>query len=262
MRKRYYGPKGLYVSTALEIMENIMIHRSMTILLTNLLLTAWTMTLCAQPDVKGDYVFQFKSIPVNSNYTETNAPISMEMDLRKYKIPVFKLDFDSSRLYKNTGNGKLIPVKFYLQRKTQYKCRLNWTGKTTDSNTYYFTISKKTLNYKPHGGTDIPLIMNGGLLRRTGKHKFGERSYGLFYLDYFDIDGDGRKELVSGSCNDFVRVFEDVSTKGYPEFSENHSYVLADSKGRPIALNPDCPTWKVTSPVFYDFNKDGKKIFF
>lgn len=214
---------------------------------------------------KCKYIFKIKTSPPTlkkgafSGIAVKNlpAPISLKISFKALKEAYYSnIDIDRAKLLKQDSSEKLTPVEFWFKRSTQYSGILKWNSMTKDNATYLFCVPAKDPQEVAKYKLDIPLFMDGGVLRKTGRHIIG----GVFYLNYFDVNNDGKKDIVTGAFHDYIRVFENIaeSPDDIPLVSENHTYNLADKDDLPLAHDYFNHGWQKTAPVFYDFNNDGK----
>ena len=215
---------------------------------------------------KYKYVFKIKVQPASlkrgmfsgAKAENLPTPLSLKVDFKPLNEAYYTgLDLNRAKLFKQSPEGKLIPIKFYFKPQTQYHGLLKWNALAGDKAIYLFCVPEKDSKAENKPALNIPLFMDGGVLRKSGPHRIG----GLFYFDFFDINQDGKKDIISGALHDFIRVHENIaaSSNETPLFSENHTYNLANKDGLPIAQDYFSHGWKVSAPVFYDFNQDGKK---
>ena len=211
------------------------------------------------------YIYVIKSRPSSSKkgmFTglpsqNQSTPISLSLDFKPLDEAYYRgIDLDDAKLFKLGIDGKATPVQFRFTKATQYSGTLKWNGETRDNAVYYFCIPAKVPGKKIKPNCSVPLFMDGGVLRKPGKNTIGT----AFYPNCFDINGDGKKDIITGDFHDFIRVYENIaeSPSDTPLCSENHTYNLADKDGFPLAHDYFSHGWKVTAPVFYDFNGDGK----
>lgn len=212
------------------------------------------------------YIFKFSSRPSLRTHgvfsgkarNDKKVPVSLSLDFGILDENFYTdINLDHAVLLKSANDGSFEQVVFSLRRDTQSRCVLTWNSTTEDKSDYLFYVPAKTPDKKSLPRLDIPLFMNGGLLRGTGSYQLGS----LYYPDFFDIDNDGKADLIAGSFHDFIRVYVNIaeSPDAVPVFSENHSYVLADRDGKPIIHQEFHNCWMVSTPVFYDFSKNGHK---
>jgi hypothetical protein len=218
------------------------------------------------PPIAGKYVFKISCEPSHlgkgyfSGRELANRPVpaSVVVDFKSLNEAFYTgIDLDGAQLFKQVASAKAVPVRFHFTRQTQYKGLLKWSVPAKERSTWYFCVPAKTGKQTSQPNLSMPLFMDGGLLRRPGSHRLGD----LFYFDSFDINGDGKRDIISGGFHDFIRVHENIATTPDvpPLFSENHTYNLADTDGLTLSHDYFSHCWHVSAPVFYDFNNDGKK---
>lgn len=211
------------------------------------------------------YIFKIKTQPPvlkkgafsGAAVKNLSVPISLKLSFKDLGENYYRnIDLDRAKLFKQDKSGKLIPVEFWFKPSTQHSGILKWSSMTKDSASYLFCVPPKNSKNIAKPSSNVPLFMDGGALSKPGEHNVG----GLYYINYFDVNNDGKKDIVTGAYHDYVRVFENIaeSPDDIPLVSDNHSYNLADENDLPLAHDYFSHGWQLTAPVFYDFNNDGK----